>query len=239
MVKFNLAQEREDLSCDFFIRKSSVHIDRYLGFKIYKIESKLARTYLHFSHDSQENKKEFKVNREPWIGLCPQILLTPYLELAQIFESLKSVEIKTIVDLGCAYGRVGIVASSYFKDVHFIGYELIAKRVNEARRIYELNNLKNYDLVECDILSSDFLLPEACVYFIYDFGRIADLKQILLQLIEIMPERNYILVARGEEISSLIKNFYSNDFLKDNIRFEKKYLIYTNTISSNLEKSTL
>lgn len=212
------SEERESLSSDFFFKQSSFHIDRQLGFKIYKIESKLARTYLHFSHDSQENKKTFMPEREPWIGLPTQFLLTPYLEIAQIFNSLKSRNIKTIVDFGCAYGRVGIVASVYFKDSHFIGYELIAKRINEARRIYELNELKNYDLIECDILDPGFHFPQACLYFIYDFGRIADLKQILLQIIEAMPKWSFVLIARGDEVQGLIRNHFSASFLKENIR---------------------
>lgn len=217
-------------------KEHSRKLDKKLGFNIFKIESKLAKNFRHYSEDQcfdqqeehGEGKDPYLENREGWIGLDPQVLLTPYNELAKIFEMLKEKDIHSIVDFGCAYGRVGIVSSYFFENASFTGYEFVSKRIKEARRIYELQNIANYKLIECDILDDSFEFPRANLYFIYDFGRIPDLKKILGKLVAIMGEQDFYLVARGEEVQSLILHFFA-EFQKENIHKEKKFLIYTNT----------
>lgn len=216
-------------------KEHSRKLDKKLGFNIFKIESKLAKNFRHYSEDQcevmEKGKDPYLENREGWIGLDPQVLLTPYNELAKIFEILKEKDIHSIVDFGCAYGRVGIVSSYFFEAASFVGYELVSKRIKEARRIYELQNLANYSLIECDILDDSFEFPRANLYFIYDFGRIPDLKKILGKLVSIMDEQDFYLVARGEEVQSLILNFFA-EFRKENIRKEKNFLIYSNVLKS-------
>lgn len=215
-------------------KEHSRKLDKRLGFNIFKIESKLAKNFRHYSSEVQwdddcRDKDPYLENREGWIGLDPQVLLTPYNELAKIFDVLKEKDIRSIVDFGCAYGRVGIVSSYFFKDASFAGYEFVSKRIKEARRVYELQKMSNYNLIECDILDDSFEFPRANLYFIYDFGRIPDLKKILGKLAGIMGDQNFYLVARGEEVQSLILNFFA-EFRKENIRKEKNFLIYSNIV---------
>ena len=208
-------------------REHSKRIDKLLGFNIFRIESKLSKIFRHFALEEQVvGKLPYKENRESWIGLDPQVLLTPYDELARLFERLKDHDIQRIVDFGCAYGRVGIVSSFYYPEVEFIGYEFVSKRIKEAQRVFELQNMQNYQLIDCDILFEAFEIPTASLYFIYDFGRIADLKKILTKLIQTMQEQDFILVARGEEVRSLMMNFFG-EFKKENMLREGSFLIYT------------
>lgn len=210
-------------------REHSRRLDRQLGFNIRKIEHKLAKNFRHFSHeDLGADKDPYQENREGWIGLDPQVLLTPYAELATIFETLieSHHHIDSIVDFGCAYGRVGLVSSVYFSKAKFTGYEFVSPRIKEARRVFELQKLSNYELIEVDILCDSFEFPTASLYFIYDFGRISALKHILNQLVARKGNQDFILIARGEEVQSLILNFLDG-FEKEKICRGKKYLIYT------------
>jgi len=237
MVKINNRQvgTQEVLTCQLFLKDHQQHpkdhsreIDNILGFNIFKIEKKLSKTYQHFSCEKTEgNVLPYKENRQSWIGLDSQTLLTPYHEIAQLCELLKNDSIKTIVDLGCAYGRVGIVSSVFFPTAEFIGLELVKKRINEARRIYERHGIKKFQLIECDLINDDFVLPCASLYYIYDFGRVSDLKKILTQFINVMNNKSFILVARGDEVQSLMLNFFT-EFKKEKMIVVNKYLIYKN-----------
>ncbi|WP_133566751.1 methyltransferase domain-containing protein [Bacteriovorax stolpii] len=230
-VKATLTRDNFLLPSNMDSRKHSQELDRLLGFNTLKIESKLKKHFQHYAlENSDASKRPYKINRESWIGLDPHHLLTPYGEVASLFEKIEHKKIKTVTDLGCAYGRVGIVSAFYFPDVSFIGYELVSKRIKEAQRVYETLKLKNYRLIEDDILLEDFNLPESCIYFIYDFGRVSDLKKILNKLIERMQTNELIIIARGDEIQSLMTKFYK-EFKKENTVREKSFLIYTHQLN--------
>ena len=118
-------------------REHSKMIDRLLGFKILKIEQKLIKQYKPFymNTDYTGDKKSFDEGAEAWIGLHPQILLTPYSEIHKILSAMEKFNVKSITDFGCAYGRIGIVASAMFPECKFIGYEIVSERAREAERI--------------------------------------------------------------------------------------------------------
>jgi len=121
-------------------REHSKSIDQFLGFRIVRIERKLIQQYRSFHTDENKttNKKlhsEDGENGESWVGLNPQILLTPYSELFEIFELLKDHRINSIIDIGCAYGRVGIVAKAFFPEACFIGYEIVKKELVKLKEL--------------------------------------------------------------------------------------------------------
>lgn len=189
-------------------REHSKMIDRTLGFKILKIEQKLLKQYQAFYIQDGDGEKESFAESEAWIGLHPQILLTPYSEIFKIIQAISHFEIKSIADFGCAYGRVGIVASALFPECQFHGYEIVRERANEAKRVYRSLNLINHQIKKCNILDDDFVLPKVSVYFIYDFSHVEHIKKILNKLIDMIATHDFILIARGEEVRSIIQLYY-------------------------------
>jgi hypothetical protein len=176
-------------------KEHSKHIDDLLEFKIDEIESSL----INFKSDFQKlSTKKF------WIGLDSQIFQTPYDELFMMAKFLKPSLGEVWVDLGAAYGRMGIVLELCFNEVSFIGYEMVLERVNEGNRIYQQLNLMKSQLLSADIAADDFLIPDADLYFIYDFGSREDIYKILEKLQTIARKKKVRVVARGRGIRQWI-----------------------------------
>lgn len=210
-------------------REHSKLIDKILGFRILKIERKLIQQYKAFYvEESNSTKKVFNSNdssAETWIGLNPQVLLTPYAELYDIFNLIADKKIKKIIDIGCAYGRVGIVAKAFFPDVEFVGYEIVKKRINEANRISDLYQY-DFSILDQNVLDQGFELPESSVYFIYDFSHFMHINVILTQMLELSKKRGFILVAKGDEVRSNIQLFFPQFFMNVRPIYKKDWSIF-------------
>lgn len=211
-------------------REHSKLIDQFLGFRIVRIERKLIQQYRSFfiNEKDETNKRLHSDNGEigeSWIGLNPQILLTPYSELYDIFNLIKDHKIKSIIDIGCAYGRVGIVAKAFFPKASFIGYEIVKKRVNEANRINSLFDLK-MQILNQNVLEDDFVLPESSIYFIYDFSHFMHIKNILFQLEQNIGKFPFILIAKGDDIRSIIQLYFPIFLTKNTPIYKKNWSIF-------------
>jgi len=204
---------------EFFFNESklsshahSQEIDQIIGFRILRIERKLIQKYRSFhTHEDFPSNKEHHSDEgeigESWIGLNPQVLLTPYSDLYDIFYILKDEAISSVIDIGCAYGRVGIVAKAFFPMVHFTGYEIVKKRVAEAERInlkYELE----FNILNQNVLDEDFKLPDSSLYFIYDFSHFMHIRHMLEILEAKIGHHPFILIARGENIRGIIQFYF-------------------------------
>ncbi len=183
-------------------------IDKILGFKILNVERKLVQRYKVFYRSHDDGEKEHYKDTEAWIGLHPQTLLTPYSEILLMLELIKHRRIKSITDFGCAYGRIGFVMQSIFPESIFHGYEIVHERAKEAKRVAKLVGLSKFSIHEENILDDDFILPESDLFFIYDFSRVADLRKILNKLSDRSFIHSFVLIARGDEVRSLIQLYY-------------------------------
>ncbi|RYZ63330.1 MAG: hypothetical protein EOP09_17835, partial [Proteobacteria bacterium] len=96
----------------------AIEADSFLGLRVNEIESRLnlAGSKTPAPHASGEHQ-------QLWFGLDPQDLLTPYLEIRCVLESLKLQGAKHVVDLGAAYGRMGFVIERHYPQMTFTGYE--------------------------------------------------------------------------------------------------------------------
>lgn len=211
-------------------REHSKSIDQFLGFRILRIERKLIQQYRSFFTDESKisNKKlhcEGGETGESWVGLNPQVLLTPYSELYEIFDILRETQIKSIVDIGCAYGRVGIVARAFFPLSHFTGYEIVKKRITEAQRISTLYNL-NLNILNQNVLDEDFELPDSSIYFIYDFSHFMHIRAILSKLEQKIGKHPFILVAKGDDVRSIIQLFFPIFLTKKEPIYKKNWCIF-------------
>ena len=174
----------------------------------------------------KKGKKKYQ-GTQAWIGLHPQTLQTPYDEILEAFDFLQNDKIDSIVDFGAAYGRVGVVANSVFPGADFLGYEIIKERIEEGERIFKKLELPNCRLEEKNILEEDFELPEADLYFIYDFSNPEDLKKVLKKISKKMYEDRFFLIARGKGIRSLIQLRYPEFWASHGVIHKGEWSLYS------------
>lgn len=156
-------------------KKFSRELDEKLGFQIEKIESEILKNS----------------PQTPWAGLDPQALQTPYPEIRMMLHTLDLQAGQTIIDLGAGYGRMGLVIEEFFPGVNFIGYEVSSERVREGVRI------GCRKLIQTDISRTDFKIPDADVYFIYDFGDLESIIRVIDQLKVLAKTKSIRVVGRG------------------------------------------
>jgi len=189
-------------------------VDRFLGYKISKIELKLSRKFSAYDHNVLGTKrKRHYEGTQAWIGLHPQVLQTPYIDILEALDCLKSKDIKTIIDIGAGYGRVGLVSSVLLPNANFIGYEVVKERQVEGERILRLHGVKSATILLQNVLDPNFNLPNANIYFIYDFSEREDIAEVLLK-IEKNTKSKKILIAQGDRISSLMSKTFRHSWVK-------------------------
>jgi 16S rRNA G527 N7-methylase RsmG len=201
-----------------FISGNNVHakqhsksIDKILGYEIGKIEQSLLKKYqAYFKVTDEKNKKQHYQGSQTWIGIHPQTLQTPYEEILKALIFLNKINVKRVIDIGAAYGRVGLITKCVLPEVSFIGYEILKKRVDEGNRIFKKHLLENCELVETNVLESSFSFPEAEVFFIYDFSEPEHIEYIIKKLIQETNDSSFYLVCRGYAVEDLLmKKFKS------------------------------
>lgn len=172
----------------------SAKIDEFLDYRLEEIEKNLMK--------DQNSDQQF------WIGLDIQIMQTPYSEILSMFHHLNLAKGQKVIDLGAAYGRMGIVMGACYPEVKFLGYEYVAKRVWAGNEVYSHWGFKNAHLVEADLGDPAFEIPDADLYFIYDFGSKKDVYLVLEKLRLKALKKPIQVIARGGGI----RNWIMQDF---------------------------
>lgn len=193
------------MEIDFF-KQASKSIDQYFGLEIDRIEEDLlnkarklrpAGSILNFG-------EVLHGGSQTWVGLDPETLNTPYSEIAFFLKIINPMRRDLFIDLGAGYGRVGLVLNKLYPEVDFIGYELVLERVNEGNRVFK-NLGCNYKLIEKDLSSTDFKLPKANFYFLYDFGKVSHIRNILKELEQLTDQNHHFkIIVRGMGVQSII-----------------------------------
>lgn len=190
---------------------SSLEVDNYLGIRMCRIEQEL----LNSARSLRPKGNLFNLGEvlhggnQTWVGLDPQTLNTPYVELIEMCHLLSLKEGELIVDLGAGYGRLGVVLDSYYPQTSFIGYELVSERVREGNKTFKALGCMNATLLEQDLMADDFVIPEAHVYFLYDFGKTSHIRSVLNKLENLADKNHHFkLVARGKGSRSIIAHEY-------------------------------
>ncbi|MCK5883388.1 MAG: hypothetical protein KAG61_06850 [Bacteriovoracaceae bacterium] len=192
--------------------KHSSLLDHLFGFNIDEIEARLLAEERKNSSSDKHQLWNFssRDGNQTWIGLDPQVMLTPYSEQFEITERL-SLNGKTLVDLGCGYARMGLFFKGFYPDSKFIGYEVVNERVVDTARVFNELEIRNSLIETVDITKSDFQLPDADIFFIYDFGHPSQIKEMLEKLSAVADQKSITVVARGKGIQSLI--YYHHPWL--------------------------
>lgn len=170
---------------DCTYREAQAHaakVDAWLGLRTSEIEAAL------LGRTSDQNL---------WIGLPVGALLTPYIEFRQILERVRVRPGDTVIDFGAGYGRMGFVIGAHYPATKFIGYEVVRERVIEGERCLRAQDYQSAQMVCADIDNPDFVLPEAAVYFVYDFSHRAAIDRLLGKLQTMARLRPVTVVARG------------------------------------------
>lgn len=214
---------------DVIRRQHSNHIDKILGFRLKYIEEMLIAEARGFEPDGSHESWGPKIHEgaQTWVGLDLQTLQTPYSEILRILQLLKIKPYQHIIDLGAAYGRMGVVIGGlYIKNI-FTGFEYVKTRVDEGNRIYKELGFDKCHLFTQDLFAKDFELPEADVYFIYDYGQVEHIDHTLKQIAAVSHKRPVKVVARGKFTKRIIADHHPWLDLKYEGKLEEFFSIYT------------
>jgi hypothetical protein len=168
-------------------QKHSAEVDAWLGLQTEETEKKI---------QSISSGMDIR-DEQLWVGLPVKTLLTPYTEIRTLLAQLDPKAEQRIVDLGAGYGRMGFVIGRHFPEVHFMGYEIVSERVDEANRCLKKLNYPKVQMRVADLSAPDFKPLEADIYFLYDFGSRAAIEKTLFDLRGIARNRSIQVVGRG------------------------------------------
>ncbi|MFN7823954.1 MAG: SAM-dependent methyltransferase [Pseudobdellovibrionaceae bacterium] len=163
--------------------------DRELGFAITGIEQKL-------------KSEMIPTEKQTWAHISHQGFQTPYEEFEEIFAHFDQAP-RLWIDLGAGYGRLALALHESRPEDQFLGYELVAARAEEGNRIL-IQQGSVHRILTQDLTEASFELPEADVYFIYDYGNQEDVAKTLEDLKKIAQRRQIDVIARGRGITQVI-----------------------------------
>jgi hypothetical protein len=166
----------------------SALVDEWLGLRIEQIESALLER---FDREAARTRDE-----RFWIGLPAKSLLTPYTEIRSLLETL-NLKDGALIDLGAGYGRMGFVIARHCPNLNFTGIEVVTDRVREGSLALSKFSDRAIRLIEGDLSASDFVLPEADVYFLYDYGSSTAIEKTLCDLRDMSLKRSITVIGRG------------------------------------------
>lgn len=214
---------------DVIRRQHSDLIDAILGFRLKYVEEMLVADALGFEPEGSHETWGPALHQgvQTWVGLNVQTLQTPYSECLRILQLLKIKPYQHIIDLGAAYGRMGIIIGGLFIKNSFTGYEYVKSRVDEGNRVYRELGFMRCELKTQDLFDRNFELPQADVYFIYDYGQVDHIDHTLKQLEKIAYKRPIKVVVRGKFTKQIIENRHPWLELKYEGRLEEMFSIYT------------
>ncbi len=170
-------------------KELSAEIDAGLGFKF---------------PDTLSGVPALTTATETWSHLSPQAFQTPYPELLRIVREVDpDFRLRSWVDLGAAYGRLGIVLGKVRPEAKFLGIEIDEGRVQETQRVFTKIGLAPESIRLGNCASEN--LPVAAVYFIYDFGSAEEIESALRSLQKIAHTHPMRVIGRGKRVRAIIE----------------------------------
>lgn len=142
---------------------------------------------------------------QTWVGLGAQIVQTPYSEIVEIIKARPPKATEHWVDVGAAYGRLGIVLGCLTEGVRYTGYELVLERLAAGRKVFEKLQLVGAQLIQQDLASPSFQLPDADLFFIYDYGNLEAIEKSVLEIQTVARTHPVTVIARGRSSRDTIE----------------------------------
>jgi hypothetical protein len=214
---------------DVIRRQHSNMVDKILGFRVKYIEEMLVAEARGFEPEGSHETWGPSLHNgvQTWVGLDLQTLQTPYSEIIRILQLLRIKPYQHIIDLGAAYGRMGVVIGGLYIKNQFTGYEYVKARVDEGNRVYKELGFNRVQLHTQDLFAKDFELPEADVYFIYDYGQVEHIDHTLKQIEQVAYKRPVKIVVRGKFTKRIIADRHPWMDLKYEGKLEELFSIYS------------
>lgn len=214
---------------DVISRQHATMVDKILGFRLKYIEEMLVADAMGFEPEGTHESWGPTLHNgvQTWVGLDLQTLQTPYSECLRILQLLKIRPYQHIIDLGAAYGRMGVVIGGLYLKNSFAGYEYVKARVDEGNRIYREFGFNRCHLYQQDLFDKNFELPDADIYFIYDYGQVEHIDHNLKQIEVIAHKRPVKVVVRGKFARRIITDRHPWLELKYEGKLEEFFSIYT------------
>ena len=214
---------------DVIRRQHSNMVDKILGFRVKYIEEMLVAEARGFEPEGSHETWGPSLHNgvQTWVGIDLLTLQTPYSEIIRILQLLKIKPYQHIIDLGAAYGRMGVVIGGLYIKNQFTGYEYVKARVDEGNRIYKDLGFNRVQLQTQDLFAKDFELPEADVYFIYDYGQVEHIDHTLKQIEQVAYKRPVKIVVRGKFTKRIIADRHPWMDLKYEGKLEELFSIYS------------
>ncbi|HXH73473.1 MAG TPA: hypothetical protein VNJ08_00810 [Bacteriovoracaceae bacterium] len=214
---------------DVIKRRHSELIDKILGFRIKYTEEMLLAEARGFDPDGTTETLGPNLHNgaQTWVGLDLQTLQTPYSEILRMLHLLKLKPSQHVVDLGSAYGRMGIIIGGLYMKSSFTGYEFVKGRVDEGMRVFKELDFNRCQLITQDLADPAFNLPEADIYFIYDYGQVEHIDRTLRQLEKMAFKRPVKIVVRGRFTKEIIAHGHEWLSLQYEAKLGESFAIYT------------
>ena len=164
--------------------------DAWLGLRVEETEGRL------FARDAGRTFRS--EGHEIWAEKGSAVFLTPYIELRLILAAAGFPETGFAVDLGAGYGRMGFVVGACFPRASWRGYELVAERAHEGARALAAHPFAaRCESHHADVSHASFEMPEADLYFIYDFGSLEAVRSAVEKIKAVASRRSVTVVGRG------------------------------------------
>lgn len=211
-----------------FKHKHSHLIDQILDFRVSFVEQMLLYQASGFDPDGNHETWGPQIHGgvQTWVGLNIETLQTPYCDILRILQILKLRPYQEVIDLGAAFGRLGVVIGGIYPKNSFTGYEFVKERVNEGNRIFQKFKMANAKLIAADLGDTKFHLPLADIYFIYDFGQIEHIQKTLREIETLSMRRPLRVVVRGKWSQDIIERQFPSFELLYEGQLEKPFQIY-------------
>lgn len=214
---------------DVIRRQHSNFVDKILGFRLRYIEEMLVAEARGFDPDGAHDTWGPKIHEgvQTWVGLDLQTLQTPYSECLRILQLLKVKPYQHVIDLGAAYGRMGVVIGGLYIKNSFTGYEYVKARVDEGNRVFKELGFARSQLITQDLFDPKFELPKADIYFIYDYGQVEHIDHTLKQIEVVAHKRPVKVVVRGKFTRQIIASHHPWLDLQYEGKQEELFSIYS------------
>ena len=147
---------------------------------------------------TEEKRAQFSTTRERLYEGAGAGVQTSYATILQVLDRLDLAPGARLADLGSGYGRVGLALGLARRDVSFVGYEYVAKRIECSRECARRAGLG--DRIEFhaqDLADPQFEIPEADVYYLYDPFCRETYPRVLQRILDVARTRPVAVVAKG------------------------------------------
>jgi hypothetical protein len=130
-----------------------------------------------------------------YLEIPPYFLNTSYVDFQSMIETVGLKPGETLVDIGCAIGRMGFFIGLNYPKSNYIGLEVVTERVKEADRVAKHWDFKNLEFVEQDLAEDGFKMPRADYYFAYDPVGGPTREKLFRQFKEYAKDKPFKLIA--------------------------------------------